>query len=38
MIYIIRHGERADDGHQLERDSVVLNFDPHLTKIGQDQA
>ncbi len=32
MIYLVRHGERADDAGF--KDEVKLKFDPHLTKKG----
>jgi broad specificity phosphatase PhoE len=38
MIYLIRHGERADDGNQYEREAIVDDFDPHLTLKGYQQA
>jgi hypothetical protein len=34
MIYLIRHGERSDDGVQHERESVIHDFDPQLTANG----
>jgi len=38
MIYILRHGERADYGPQYEKDKIELSFDPHLTDLGKLQA
>jgi len=32
MIFLIRHGERADDSHEVS--SIKYPYDPHLTKVG----
>ena len=37
MLFVIRHGERGDCS-DLEVKNVEIKFDPHLTKIGQEQA
>ena len=36
MIFVIRHGERADDG--IQNEVVPLDFDPPLTQKGIKQA
>lgn len=37
MIVVVRHGERADDAQEEEKSKIQLEFDPHLTKLGQKQ-
>lgn len=35
MIFVVRHGERADDTFKkAEKDRILANFDPHLTGLG----
>jgi broad specificity phosphatase PhoE len=36
MIFVLRHGERADDNGP--RDDIEKSFDPHLTDHGKEQA
>lgn len=31
MLFLIRHGERADDSTNNEKAAIILNFDPHLS-------
>lgn len=31
MIYLIRHGERADDSTSDEKAKIKLPYDPHLS-------
>lgn len=38
MIFLIRHGERADDSTNYEKAKIVLDFDPHLSSNGEVQA
>jgi broad specificity phosphatase PhoE len=39
MIVFIRHGERADQSKDpQERKLIETSFDPHLTKVGIEQA
>ena len=35
MIFVIRHGERADNGSLEEKEKIILSYDPHLTEIGK---
>jgi broad specificity phosphatase PhoE len=37
-IFVVRHGERADDAGIEESNKIVLEFDPHLTDFGKVQA
>ena len=35
MIYIVRHGERADDTlSKVEKAKIIADYDPHLTELG----
>ena len=36
MLFILRHGERADDGGPNK--SIELEYDPHLTQYGKEQS
>ena len=38
MLFVVRHGERGDYAGPEEKGKVQLNFDPHLTDLGQIQA
>ena len=38
LIFVIRHGERADNASKEEIDKIELAFDPHLTTVGTKQA
>ncbi|KAM3127872.1 hypothetical protein pb186bvf_020025 [Paramecium bursaria] len=39
MIIVVRHGERADQSQDSdEYSNIELQFDPHLTKVGNQQA
>lgn len=35
MLFLIRHGERADDSTNLEKSKIILSFDPHLSAYGE---
>lgn len=38
MIFILRHGERADDSSEEEFNKIEIQHDPHLTEVGKKQA
>lgn len=39
MIYVVRHGERGDDAiDPTEKEKMIAEYDPHLTKLGFLQA
>ncbi|CAD8116921.1 unnamed protein product [Paramecium sonneborni] len=38
MLFLIRHGERADDSTNAEKQRIILSFDPHLSQNGETQA
>lgn len=38
MLFLIRHGERADDSTNAEKSKIILTFDPHLSANGEVQA
>ncbi|CAD8081190.1 unnamed protein product [Paramecium primaurelia] len=38
MLFLIRHGERADDSTNAEKQRIILSFDPHLSINGESQA
>jgi len=38
MLFLVRHGERADHGPPEEKSQIQLKCDPHLTDLGKVQA
>jgi len=38
MLFVVRHGERADYAGDDEKSKIQISFDPHLTDLGQIQA
>jgi len=38
MLFLVRHGERADHGTPEEKSQIQLKCDPHLTDLGKVQA
>jgi len=38
MIFVVRHGERADNAGPEEQKKIEIPFDPHLTELGKIQA
>ncbi|KAM3136229.1 hypothetical protein pb186bvf_011688 [Paramecium bursaria] len=37
-VILLRHGERADDAEEIEKNKIVIKFDPHLTELGHLQS
>lgn len=33
-IFVLRHGQRADNAGEEEKSKIEIEFDPHLTKLG----
>ncbi len=38
MLFLVRHGERADHGTPEEKSKIQIKCDPHLTELGKVQA
>lgn len=38
LVFVVRHGERADYGAPEEQKKIQISFDPHLTELGKIQA
>ena len=38
MLFVVRHGERADYAGEEEKQKIQIEFDPHLTDLGKVQA